>query len=491
MGRQATGTIVRRDTNRGRVWALKVSHRGERYSVRLGGDWEGWSEARAAEERDHVARLISRGEWVPPTRNVPATASNVGAADSFAIVASVWLDARSKRLTSEKSIADLRWRLGVAVQHIGQWPISEITEATIDDMVTSLLTERAEIEKAAAAGKPLTEPYVDPRTGRTHTRRRRGLSNGSINKVLGAVRQVLADAKRRRIITSVVVDADAKVTASKPSRSFLQVRQAADMLAAARALEDTGRALTPTEVTAIRRSREPGTHLAAKYGVSDSLIGRVRRSDIYRPGRRQADVARRAPLAVLLGAGLRVGELCALQALDVNMRAGLIVVRRDATKTDAGERTIPMLPLVRRALEQHLAEHPAAGMDLVFRTSRGTPQNPDNVRTRLLAPVLRRANADGAGVGHCTPHTMRRTFASLLAELDVPPRRAMYLLGHTDAKFTMSVYQQVLDLGADGMLGIENLVGCGTSEAREVLSGRGPVRGDSVPESSLTRMPVR
>ena len=46
-----------------------------------------------------------------------------------------------------------------------------------------------------------------------------------------------------------------------------------------------------------------------------------------------------------------------------------------------------------------------------------------------------------------TPHTLRRTFASLLAAIGVSPRRAMYLLGHTDQKFTMRVYQQVLDLG--------------------------------------------
>jgi integrase len=39
-----------------------------------------------------------------------------------------------------------------------------------------------------------------------------------------------------------------------------------------------------------------------------------------------------------------------------------------------------------------------------------------------------------------TPHTLR---ASLLAEVGISPRRAMYLLGHSDPKFTMRVYQQV------------------------------------------------
>jgi integrase len=47
---------------------------------------------------------------------------------------------------------------------------------------------------------------------------------------------------------------------------------------------------------------------------------------------------------------------------------------------------------------------------------------------------------------HVTPHTLRRTFASILAECDVNPRRAMYLMGHTDAKLTLSIYQQVLDM---------------------------------------------
>ena len=43
-------------------------------------------------------------------------------------------------------------------------------------------------------------------------------------------------------------------------------------------------------------------------------------------------------------------------------------------------------------------------------------------------------------IGHLTPHTLRRTFASLLAEVGVPPRRAMYLIGHTDPTLTMRVY---------------------------------------------------
>jgi integrase len=73
-----------------------------------------------------------------------------------------------------------------------------------------------------------------------------------------------------------------------------------------------------------------------------------------------------------------------------------------------------------------------------------------------------------------TPHTLRRTFASILAECNVPPRRAMYLLGHTDATLTMAVYQQVLDLGGAGIKTLERLLGARLDEVGQILCGRQP-----------------
>lgn len=48
----------------------------------------------------------------------------------------------------------------------------------------------------------------------------------------------------------------------------------------------------------------------------------------------------------------------------------------------------------------------------------------------------------------------------------------MYLLGHTDPKLTMRVYQQVLDMAADGNERCENVLGCSIDEAFATLSGR-------------------
>ena len=117
-------------------------------------------------------------------------------------------------------------------------------------------------------------------------------------------------------------------------------------------------------------------------------------------------------------------------------------------------------------------------------TSTGRRNTQDNVRVHVVNTARERDNellaADGrAGIAHLTPHTLRRTFASMLAELEVPPRRAMYLLGHADPTLTMRVYQQVTDMGGDAPDQLARLIGSDLDDARTVLSGRGISRTKS------------
>jgi integrase len=121
-------------------------------------------------------------------------------------------------------------------------------------------------------------------------------------------------------------------------------------------------------------------------------------------------------------------------------------------KSDASERIVPIVPALHEILLAASADRETRGGP-AFPTRNGTRQHPDNVRSRLIASVRERANEllaqrEQPLIGHLTPHTLRRTFASILAEVGVPPRRAMYLLGHRDPTLTMRVYQQVLDMGA-------------------------------------------
>ena len=138
--------------------------------------------------------------------------------------------------------------------------------------------------------------------------------------------------------------------------------------------------------------------------------------------------------------------------------------------------TIPIVPALRQGLTEHRTEYPSGQGEPAFPTRNGTRQHPDNVRARILAPIRERANAllEAEGqlqIAHMTPHTLRRTFASILAVCDVPPRRAMYLMGHTDPTLTLAVYQQVLDMGKGSVGLLEETFGCSLAEARAIYNG--------------------
>jgi integrase len=269
------------------------------------------------------------------------------------------------------------------------------------------------------------------------------------------------------------VDAECFLPENTPRRPFLEVAQIEALLRAARLLDREQRKLEWRDVRAIRESGERATRLAARYGVSETLIRRIRRSEIW-VTRRPREAMRLPAVATLLLAGPRVSELCQLDESQVELAARRI--RMPRVKTDASERTVPMVPALHEILLAARAERETYGGP-AFPTRNGTRQHPDNIRSRLLASVCERANEllaerEQPLIGHITPHTLRRTFASILAEVGVPPRRAMYLPGHTDPTLTMRVYQQVLDMGGSAVEALEGVLGCTIEEAFVTYSGR-------------------
>lgn len=106
-------------------------------------------------------------------------------------------------------------------------------------------------------------------------------------------------------------------------------------------------------------------------------------------------------------------------------------------KTEAAERVLPMLPALYDVLIDHKAEFGYRAHDPVFATRNGRRNTVDNVRRTIVDLAVRGSNAllvarDQREIVRCTPHTLRRTFASILAEVKLPPRRAMYLIGQTN-----------------------------------------------------------
>ena len=87
------------------------------------------------------------------------------------------------------------------------------------------------------------------------------------------------------------------------------------------------------------------------------------------------------------------------------------------------------------------------------------------------------------------PQPLRRPFASILAEINLPPRRAMYLIGHTDPTLTMRPYQQVIDMGDGGVQMLEMAIGCTLEEALALLSGRGVLATNWQPATKNASQP--
>jgi integrase len=135
--------------------------------------------------------------------------------------------------------------------------------------------------------------------------------------------------------------------AERPRRSFLELEQIAAVLRAANLIEVEHRGPTWEGVELIRRSNRSALSLARELGISDTLVRKVRRGELWngmRGPRNRNDVPRRVIVETLTLAGPRISELCGLNCAHLDITGDRLRMPRSATKTDAGERTIPIVP---------------------------------------------------------------------------------------------------------------------------------------------------
>lgn len=134
----------------------------------------------------------------------------------------------------------------------------------------------------------------------------------------------------------------------------------------------------------------------------------------------------KAIVVLAFSAALRVpSEIFQLRVEDVDTRGGWVTVRRDATKTDAGVRTIPLDPQAVSALEEYLAVRPGIGGPL-WLNNHGDPFTKygfDSVLYRLV----RRMKAQGVVF---TPYQMRHTGITNWVRSGVETPIVKQLAGH-------------------------------------------------------------
>ncbi len=144
-----------------------------------------------------------------------------------------------------------------------------------------------------------------------------------------------------------------------------------------------------------------------------------------------------AIVEVLLGTGIRVGELLALRVGDVVIRerSGTLTVRRGK---HGQYRELPLTSAVRKALAAYLETHPEReNLDAPLWWGQRGPLRDRSAVLRILRKYALRAGLDDFG-----PHTLRHTFATrYLAANPGDLRGLAALLGHASLN-TVMVYTE-------------------------------------------------
>jgi integrase len=162
--------------------------------------------------------------------------------------------------------------------------------------------------------------------------------------------------------------------------------------------------------------------------------------------------------------GLRSSELRGLRWQDIDLKRGELHVRQRADrynvigkpKSKAGDRTVPLGPLVLNALREWKLACPKGELGLVFPTASGRIGRHNNLVRAFKATVRAAGLVNKNGKPKYTGlHALRHFYASwCINPLDrggqgLPPKVVQAQLGHSSIVMTMDTYGHLLPPGDD------------------------------------------
>lgn len=165
-------------------------------------------------------------------------------------------------------------------------------------------------------------------------------------------------------------------------------------------------------------------------------------------------------IIILLGTGMRVSELYGLTRADLDFEARRIKVERQLTrtrhceyyvekpKTASGERYIPMTDEVYRAFQNAVQRRKQPKVELLidghtgflFLDKDGKPKVAMHLEHVMKRIVDRYNDAHEDKLPSITPHVLRHTFCTEMANSGIDLKSLQYLMGHSDAGVTLNVY---------------------------------------------------
>lgn len=182
-------------------------------------------------------------------------------------------------------------------------------------------------------------------------------------------------------------------------------------------------------------------------------------------------------ITVLLGTGMRIGECLAITWDDLDFEKRIIKVGKTLTyrpepgngcvvhistpKTEAGERTIPMIDDVYDAFIEEYQIQKVLGFgnseidgfrDFVFSTSEGNAYTPESVNRAIKRvyedynkkekQATEKEGREPLLLPHFSAHNLRHTFCTRLCENESNLKVIQSVMGHSDIQTTMDIYAE-------------------------------------------------
>ena len=164
-------------------------------------------------------------------------------------------------------------------------------------------------------------------------------------------------------------------------------------------------------------------------------------------------------ILILLKTGLRISEFCGLTDTDINFDTRLVNVDHqllkisgsyyvDTPKTKSGVRQVPMCTMVCEAFERVLKKRRQAAPIIVggysrflFLNQKGLPKVAADYQSMFRRLVKKYNKCHEEPLPKVmTPHTLRHTFCTNLANAGMNPKALQYIMGHSNINMTLNYY---------------------------------------------------
>jgi integrase len=406
---------------------------GDRRHLTLGYSREGMDRPAALRQLEKVQAKIALGQWVDPRPAEPA-----GAEISFEIYASDWFAAKKREL-APNSRKDLEWRLTKhLIPFFGPYALREIDKKLVKRFREFKLAERDALAERIAAGERPRDERGQPL---------KPLNNTSINMQLRTLAAIFDEAVEEDELFEFNPISKKRLDQDAPRRTWLMPDELLDLIEAAERVDQRHKPETierALKVQAVLAAGGTLTEAARAVSRAYSTTMRLAAIDLT-----DLDPSpRRAIIATLGLASPRASECCALDLRDVDLGNRRLAIR--GTKTEAADRKVWIVDFLNEELLRYRHEtglsDPYAPL---YPTATGRRRTKDNLRQRVLPPVVREANRVRRKRGappiseEITPHTLRRTFISLQLAYGRDVSFVQRQAGHTDPRLTLRIYADV------------------------------------------------